>query len=134
LADPVEQVVVAVPRGEQALSAMRVVAGWVASCNDLALDELDDLNLAVETLLMGEGAHGERLSMSIWVMDRTVHALLEGLQSRSLLGNLRQGKSFESSPDWPLDVRLFLGALVDSYEVVECDRGAFRVLLRKRLG
>lgn len=134
MADLAEPVVLTVPRGVFALSAMRIVAGWVASCNDLALDELDDLDLALETLLAGEPAVGERLSLSIWVVDWTVRVLLEGLQSQALQANLKAGESFEPSVDWPLDIRLFLSALVDSYEVVGCRAETFGISMRKRIG
>jgi hypothetical protein len=133
VAEPFEPVILTVPRGAFALSAMRVVAGWVASCNDLALDELDDLDLALETLLAGEPAVGERLSLSIWVMDRTVQVLLEGLQSQALHANLEASDSFRPSAEWPLDIRLFLGALVDSYELVGCGAETFGISMRKRI-
>jgi hypothetical protein len=113
---------------------MRVVAGWVASCNDLALDELDDLNLALETLLAAESSYGEPLTLTLWVVDRKVEVLLEGLQSEALRANLAGGPSFEPSPEWPLDIRLFLSALVDSYEVVGCGTTVFGVSMHKRVG
>ncbi len=113
---------------------MRVVTGWVASCNDLALDELDDLNLALETLLTAESPDGEPLSLSVRVVDRRVEVLLEGLKSEALRANLAGGPSFEPSVEWPLDIRLFLGAFVDSYEVVECGRAMFGVSMHKRVG
>ncbi len=129
-----EPVLLSVPRGAFALSAMRVVAGWVASCNDIALDQLDDIDLALETLLAGESTGGAPLSLSIDVRQGSVYVLLQGLQSRALRANLQSGADFRGSADWPLDIRLFLGALVDEYESCDCDGGSFSVRMRKRIG
>ena len=112
---------------------MRVVAGWVASRNDLALDELDDITLALETLVAGEEPEGCALTLRVSVAEGAVHVRLGGLENRSLQANLQAGETAELSADWPLDVRLFLSALVDAYEVVESGDGAFAVQMRKRV-
>ena len=64
MADTGDRVVLTTPRGSLALSAMRVVTGWVASCHDLPLDRLDDIQLAIETLLAEEPATGGDLSLT----------------------------------------------------------------------
>jgi hypothetical protein len=135
LADTAEPVVLTVPRGALAISAMRIVAGWVASCNDLALDGLDDINLALETLLMGEPSEGDPFSLTVRAADGEVHLLLGGLLNQCLLANLRAGAGYRFEPtlDWPLDVRLFLTALLDGYGVVECPGAAFGVSMQKRI-
>jgi hypothetical protein len=133
LADSAVPVVLSVPRGSLALSAMRVVVGWVASCNDVALDELDDIDLAIETLLAGEDTQGEPYSLRVSAVDGSIHVLLEGLQSKALQANLQAGKGFAASADWPLDIRLFLTALVDVYELVGCGSGTFAVSMQKRI-
>jgi hypothetical protein len=133
VADSEEPVVLTVPRGSLALSAMRVVVGWVASCNDVALDELDDIDLAIETLLAGEQPKGATYSLSVSAGDGSMHVLLGGLQSKALRANLQAGKAFAASADWPLDIRLFLGALVDGYEVVGCGAATFAVSMQKRI-
>ena len=35
---------------------MRVVVGWIASCHKLSLERMDDLHLALETLLAEKAA------------------------------------------------------------------------------
>jgi hypothetical protein len=115
------------------LPAMRVVVGWVASRNDLALDQFDDITLALETLVAGEANDGSPISLTVSVSEGTVHLLLEGLQNRSLQANLQARESTELSAAWPLDIRLFLGALVDTYKVVAVGPQDFGVEMRKRI-
>jgi hypothetical protein len=115
------------------MSAMRVVAGWVASCHDLALDQLDDIVLALETVLAGEPAEGEPLSLTVRVFDGEVHLLLQGLMNRSLQMNLEAGRQFQPTVEWPLDIRLFLSALLDGYTVVEHCGETFGVSMKKRV-
>ena len=111
--DRCEQVTLCVPRGELALSAMRVVVGWVASCNDLPLDSLDDINLAVETLLAEESLDGQPLTLALSVEEGCVCVMVSGLQNLDLEANLAGREPFEPSLGCPLDVRLFLDALVE---------------------
>jgi hypothetical protein len=133
VADTVESVVLSVPWGDSALSAMRAVTGWIASRNDLPLDELDDINLALETLVRGEHLEGAPLRLCVSVSDRSVRILLEGLQNQALRANLQATDAFAPSADWPLDIRLFLSALLDDYKVVGCDGRTFGVDMRKRI-
>lgn len=133
MAKSAQPVVLTVPRGPSALSAMRLMVGWVASCNDLALDQIDDMNLALETLLAGEDQQGGPLELSISTADGVLVVSLEGLQADGLRMNLQAGESFTPSSHWPLDVRLFLGALLDDYRVVDCEAGTFGVSMRKRI-
>jgi hypothetical protein len=133
VSDTAEPIILSFPRGGYALPAMRVVAGWVASRNHLALDQLDDTTLAIETLVAGEPIEGCPVSLSVHVVGGCLHLLLGGLQNRDLQANLESDKTFEPSARWPIDVRLFLGALVDEYKVVECGAGVFSVQMRKRI-
>jgi len=126
-------VILTVPRSGSALPAMRVVAGWMATCSDLPLDQLDDLNLAIETLLVGEPEAGGALTLRFYVRSGMAHVEVQGLESQSLRANLLAGQVFKPSVEWPLDVRVFLAALVDEYDVGESCAGTFKVSLRKRI-
>lgn len=112
---------------------MRLVVGWVASCNDLALDQIDDINLALETLLAGEDDQGDPLELRLSTECGVIDVSLAGLQGQALRMNLEAGDSFSPSACWPLDVRLFLGALLDDYSVVTYDADCFGVLMQKRI-
>ena len=115
---------------------MRLVVGWVASYNDLPLDQIDDINLALETLVSGEPESDRKqdaLSLNLSTQDGELHVLLQGLLSSDLLANLKAGNDFVASSEWPLDIRIFLRALVDEYGVVGCDETSFGVLMKKRI-
>lgn len=133
VADTGERVVLSAPRGSLALSAMRVVAGWVASCNDLPLDRLDDIQLAIETLLAEEAGDGATFSLTLSVDAGVVGILLEGLENPELKSALVATGPFEPTQGCPLDVRLFLMAFVDGYEVVPGAARAFGVRMHKRI-
>jgi hypothetical protein len=128
-----ERVFFSVPHGGLALSAMRVVAGWVASCHDLPLDRLDDIHLAIETLLGEESDGGGALSLTLWVEGDALEVLLDGLKNPDLQSALARTEPFEPSQGCPLDVTLFLDALVDSYLLVPGSSGAFGVRMQKRI-
>lgn len=133
MSDTGDRVVLITPRGSLALSAMRVVTGWIASCHDLALDRLDDVQLAVETILAEERETGCPLSFSVSVEDGVLHAVIEGLENPALKAALLSNGAFEPSSACLLDIRLFLDALLDRYQVTETDRHAFGVHMQKRI-
>ena len=116
-----------------ALSTMRVVVGWVASCNDLPLDSLDDINLAVETLLAEEEEVGRPFSLALSIAEGCVSVTVDGLENWELEVNLSAQHPFEPSPHCPLDVRMFLDALVEKYKVVRTSDEAFGVCMQKRI-
>jgi hypothetical protein len=131
--DTGELVVVRTPRGRSALPVMRVVVGWVASCHDLSLDRLDDVQLAIETLLADEFDTGDDLSLSLSIGRDSMNLRLEGLQNQSLKNALVTSDAFRPRAGCRLDVRLFLGALLDSYQVVGGREGPFAVEMEKRI-
>jgi hypothetical protein len=115
------------------MSAMRVVTGWVASRHDLALDQLDDVDLAVETVLAGEPAQGDPLSLTVTVVSGEVCLRLDGLTNQALRSNLDACCQFQPTAEWPLDVRLFLSAFLDAYAVIEGEGAGFGVSMQKRI-
>lgn len=133
MCNPVDRVDLTLPRHSSAASAMRMAVGWVASCHNVGLDTLDDIDLALETLIADEPETGPRLSLRVSVDSDTFRLVVGGLQNRSLQANLTSGAAFQPSPGWPLDVRIFLSALVDGYSVVECGGSAFSVEFWKRI-
>jgi hypothetical protein len=133
VADTGDRVVLTAPRGNLALSAMRVVTGWMASCHDLPLDQLDDVQLAIETVLAEEPDTGCDLSLSVSAEAGVLHAVLEGLESPGLKAALLSSEGFEPSPGCLLDVRLFLDALLDHYHVLGPERRPFGVHMQKRI-
>ncbi len=133
VADTGERVVLTAPRGNMALSAMRVVVGWMASCVDLQLDRLDDVQLALEMVMAEDSRVGGDLTLTLWAENEGLIMLLDGLERSALREILAAGSPFQPSSDCLLDVRLFLDALVDSYELVDSDGHVFAVRMQKRI-
>lgn len=125
-------VVVRTPRGGHALPVMRVVMGGVACGHDLPLERLDDLELAIETLLAEEAAEGDELVLTVSCDTTALRVRLDGLTNQALRTVLVALEPFRPSSLCRLDVRLFLDALVDSYQVVGEAAGAFAVEMEKR--
>ena len=116
-----------------ALSAMRVVVGWMASCLDLQLDKLDDVQLALEMVMAEDSRAGGDVTLTLWAEDKALLILLDGLERPALKETLAAGAPFQPTSDNLLDVRLFLDALVDGYELVESDTRVFAVRMQKRI-
>jgi hypothetical protein len=111
---------------------MRVVVGWIASCRELSLERMDDIHLALETLLAEEAAEGERYTLEVAAGSKDLQVLLYGLENGDLKETLRATSSFEPCERCPLDVAMMLRALVERFEVVEHDDGVFGVRLHCR--
>jgi hypothetical protein len=112
---------------------MRVVMGGMACRHDLPLDGLDDVELAVETLLAEESVEGGDLALTVWCDAATFKVRLDGLTNQSLRTVLVAPLDpFRPSSSCRLDVRVFLDALVDRYQVVGEAGGVFAVEMEKR--
>lgn len=123
-----------VARGGPALPVMRVVMSGMASRHDMPLEELDDVQLAVETLMAEEPGVGDDLVLCVWVESGCFAFRLEGLTNPGLKAALLASDPFQPCEGCLLDVRLFLDSLVDSYAVVEGSLGWFAVEMKKRTG
>jgi hypothetical protein len=111
---------------------MRVIMGGLASRLDVSLECLDDLQLAVETILAEEPEEGGELVLTLAGDSRGFRVRLEGLHNVVLKTVLLATGPFHPCPACLLDVRLFLDALVDRYEVVGTAGETFGVELEKR--
>jgi hypothetical protein len=121
-----DEIELVVPPGRAWLPVARLVLGGIADRLDLGFEELDDLQLAVERLLV-EAGEREPVHIGIQVLDRGV---------RVAVGPLREAKVAKAlqgpeSPPGELDLRRILDTVVDSFAVEDEADGAVRVLLQK---
>jgi hypothetical protein len=130
--DIADIVLLRVSRGARALPVMRVVMGGVASRHDVPLDRLDDLQLAVETVLAEEPPDGDELVLELSAGDGALRVRLSGLLNQSVRAALLAIDPFQPCEGCLLDVRFLLDSLVDRLEVVEGGGGSYGVLLEKR--
>jgi len=108
---------------------MRVVVGWIASCRELSLERMDDIHLALETLLAQEADEGEEYTLEVASVSKDLQVVVDGLENADLKETLRTTGSFEPCDRCPLDVAMLLRALVERFEVVEHDDSVFGVRL-----
>lgn len=130
--DSMESVVLRTQRGSRALPLLRVVTSRLASRQNLLMEQLDDVQLALETLLAEEPEGEGELVLEIWPGERSVTLRLDGLVNASVKAALLAAEPFEPSEDCLLDVRMLLEFLVDSFSVVTTSEGCFGVQMEKR--
>jgi hypothetical protein len=138
LAEPTEKsdvVVLGIPRGGGSLPVVRVVIGGVASRYALPVDSLDDLQLAVETLLREESPRGGDVTLDLWVDGAAFMVVLAGLTSPAVQRALSCGPGVQGDASGAENVlRMIMDALVDDYGIVEeATAGSFAVQMEKRI-
>lgn len=111
---------------------MRVVMGGVASRHDLPLDKLDDLQLAVETIVTEEPSEGEELLLELAAGSAGFRVRLSGLLNQSVRAALIAVDPFRPCEGCLLDVRFLLDSLVDTLEVEETGGDSYGVSMEKR--
>jgi hypothetical protein len=127
-----ESVVLRTARGAADLPLLRVVVGSLASRSNLKVDQLDDVQLAIETLLAEEPEGARELVLEAWSVDDSLSIRIDGLVNSSVKAALLAGSPFEPCEDCLLDVRLMLESLVDTFSVEENSGGSFSIQLDKR--
>ena len=125
-------VVVRVPRGLLALPVMRVVISGVTAHHRLALDHLDDLQLAIENIMAEEPDQGGELELRVWMAEDAVHVRIDGLTNQRVRKALTAAEPDEPSDASLLDMRLFLPSLADGYRVVGESSHSYGIELEKR--
>lgn len=121
-----EEIVVTIPRERPFGSVAGLVLGGVAARHELTLDALDDLQLAVETLLDRGGAAGGAAG------EVTLVLRVDGGAIDASVGPFARNEivELEHEADGTLGMRRLLDTVVDSVRVRERDGGCW-VELRK---
>lgn len=129
-----DTIVLRAPRGAASLPVIRVVIGGVASRHALSVERLDDLELAVETLLGDEPAQGPDLVLSVSASADVFRIVLEGLRDQTLRRTLSAPDLGDLGRERGLDARMILDSLVDSYRTVDGGTAdSFAVEMEKRI-
>ena len=118
-----EEIIVTIPRERSFGTVAGLVLGGVAARHELTLDVLDDLQLAVETLL-DRGGHEGEVSLVLRVDGSTIDASLGPFRPQELV-------ELEHEADGTLGMRRLLDTVVDSVQVSEREGGSW-VRLRKQ--
>lgn len=97
----------------------------------MSVDQLDDLQLAVESLVVEERSYSGDLVLEMSIEKGRLSVRLGGLSNAEVKA-LLQSPSGEGPPRRRrIDVRMLLDALVDGYSVVESADGRFAVQIEK---
>jgi hypothetical protein len=124
---PPETIELVTPLGRAWEPVVRLVLGGIADRLDLGFEELDDLQLAVERLLMEAGAQ-DSVKLSFEVTDQSVRTRIGPLKALAIAEAL-QGP--EPQPG-ELTLRRILETVVDSFGVEQvAEDGALVVRLEK---
>jgi hypothetical protein len=119
------------PKGYNWLPVVRIVLGGVAMRQDLRLDELDDLKLAVETLLVEEGRGEGQVTLRAAAQSDRLAITITGLSNPRLRRSLENEEGARAAHT--INIRMLLDSLVDEYCLVNSDQGSFGVEMDKRL-
>ena len=121
-----EAIELTLPAGREWHAVARLVLGGVADRMNLSYEDLDDLQLAVERLLV-EAASQDTVMLRIDVVDHGVRVGVGPLAERTLADAL-QGPDAEPGE---LTLRRILQTVVDSFGVEEAEDGGIVVRLQK---
>jgi anti-sigma regulatory factor (Ser/Thr protein kinase) len=114
------------PAGREWHAVARLVLGGIADRQNLPFEDLDDLQLAVERLLV-EAASQDSVRLRIDVIDQGIRVGVGPLAERALADAL-QGPD---APPGELTLRRILQTVVDSFGVEELEEGGIVVRLQK---
>ena len=123
---PPEAIELTLPAGREWHAVARLVLGGVADRMNLSYEDLDDLQLAVERLLV-EAASQDTVQMRIDVVEHGVRVGVGPLVERTIADALQ---SPDSEPG-ELTLRRILQTVVDSFGVEEHAEGGIIVRLQK---
>ena len=121
-----EAIELTLPAGREWHAVARLVLGGVADRMNLSYEDLDDLQLAVERLLV-EAASQDTVTLRIDVVDHGVRVGVGPLVERTIADAL-QGPDAEPGE---LTLRRILQTVVDSFGVEEAAEGGIVVRLQK---
>jgi hypothetical protein len=126
-----DRVVIRTGRGPGAIPLFSVVIWDSASRCDLLVDQVDDVQLAVEALLMEEPLGEDTLALEVRPAERGISLCLRHLTNPGVKAALLALQPFQPCEECLLDVRILLESLVDGFSVEETDDGSFAVRMDK---
>ena len=125
---PVETVELQTPVGRDWGAVVRLVLGGIGDRLDLGIDELDDLQLAVERLLAEAGAQ-RSVKLSFELSDGRVRTHVGPLAEATIAEALQDPKP----PPGELTLRRILATVVDSYGLEHVEDEGLYVRLEKEV-
>jgi hypothetical protein len=131
LGSETDTVTLTIPQAAEYHSLFSMILGGIALRRDLSLETLDDLQLAVDSILAEEEEVSGQVSMSVDLYENGLDIRLGPLTREDVRQALILGAVPPGAEDRCIDVCLILRSLVDEYLVADLDDGAFSVTLRR---
>ncbi|GAB4250952.1 MAG: hypothetical protein Kow00129_11840 [Thermoleophilia bacterium] len=129
---PGDSVTLEIPRERDFIPILHMVLGGIGLRRNMSFDALDDLQLAVDSLLDEDQVEGDGvLALNVEMSEDSVHIRLEGLRNPVLRATLEEGKVPAGAQNRCLDVCVLLRSLVDVFSVQGTDGPTFAVVLEK---
>ena len=119
-----DEITLTLPRDRDFYEIAHLVVGGLAIRLDLTVDHLDDLQVALDTVLQHADAAGE-LTIAVRVVDGELHTLIGPFAG----SNLRAALERDDEGD-KLSMRRLLGAVCDHVEVEERAGGEWIALTK----
>lgn len=125
MSDEHDRITLQLPNDRALLGVARVVVGGIAARRSLSFEALDDLQLAVETVLAGDYLAGPSVVIEVTLADRLIELAVGPIDAAAIQGDLAQASD-------GLGLRVVLGAVTDGVAFAERDGEAW-LLLEKRV-
>ncbi|MBU2602147.1 MAG: hypothetical protein KKA32_08265 [Actinobacteria bacterium] len=122
-----------IPRAQEYLPLFNMLLGGIATRRVLSLEALDDLQLAVDNVILEDRGTTGDLSLAVTLLEEALEIVISPLSDPDLHSTLIEGSVSTEAADRCLDVCLLLSPLVDRYVVHDLDSGTFALELRKLL-
>jgi hypothetical protein len=119
-----DQITLTMPRERSYFGVARLVLGGLAARLDVTVETLEELELALDGLL-GRRDAGDEITVELEVDGEVLHAKVGPFGDAAIRSEL-EGELGDS-----MSLRRLLDAVVDRYDVVDADGGAW-VELQKR--
>ncbi|HZJ02115.1 MAG TPA: hypothetical protein VFE20_00300 [Thermoleophilia bacterium] len=127
-----DKVTLSIPRDDAFVPILHMLLGGIGLRRNLSFDSLDDLQLAVDSILSSDqNGSGEELLMTVLLEPDHVAIVLEGLKDPDLRQTLVAGHVLPEAKARCIDVCFLLRSLIDGYEVAEGGEGSFSITMRK---
>ena len=133
MSGPSDIAVLRLARGSVALPVLRMLISGFASRHELPVDRLDDLELAVESVLADEPQDEGELVLEISAVYGGLRLRLDGLLNQNLKAALLTTDLFQPCQGCLLDVRLLLDSLLDGHRILDADAHPFAIEMEKRI-
>ncbi len=130
----VDTVTLTLPRGAGYLALLHLVLGGIALRKDLSFDDLDDVQLAVDSILAEDPGRVGDVEMKVSLEEEGLRIRLAAFSNQSMKASLG-GSSRSPAPEpQHLDMGVLLESLCDSFVVEDLRGDCYAIELWKRTG